>query len=197
MTPILSEPRFYVYILLRPDATVFYVGKGQRRRTRDHENEARRGHRCHKCNTIRHIWAAGGQIEKQIIFRTDVESEALAYEQAIIAQYGRDALCNQTDGGEGTVGHTFSTEHRAKIGAKSKGRAHTDAAKEKMRAAKIGKPLSPASIANLAIGRKNKLSAEHAAKLMEGRLNTPITDAQRRAIAESNRRRAKNKRGAQ
>ncbi len=190
MTPILSESRFYVYILLRPDASVFYVGKGQRRRTRDHENEARRGHRCHKCNTIRSIWASGGQIEKQIIFRTDVEADALAFEQATIAQYGRDTLCNQTDGGEGLVGHTFSTEHRAKIGAKSKGRVHSAETRAKMRAAKIGKPLPPGLVANHVHGRKGrKHSPEEIEKIREANRNRTINEATRRAVAEANRKR--------
>lgn len=170
MTPILPEPRFYVYILLRPDASVFYVGKGQRRRVRDHENEARRGHRCHKCYTIRRIWAEGGQIEKQVIFRTDVEADALAFEQATIAHYGKDALCNQTDGGEGLVGYTFSAEHRAKIGAKHKGRVHSAEARAKMSEAR-----------RATIARKRAERPPRPDKLTREQIS--------RAVAESNRRR--------
>lgn len=106
--------RFYVYVLLRPDGRPFYVGKGQRDRILEHEGEARRGHNCHKCKIIRKVWREGGNIQRQIVFRTHEEQEALAYERELIALYGRDKLCNQTDGGEGPS--NISDEVRSRMG---------------------------------------------------------------------------------
>lgn len=98
---MVSQPRFYVYILARSNNKPFYVGKGQHDRVLDHESEARRGHKCHRCNIIRKIWKSGGEVQRYIIFTTDDESEAFAYECELIALHGRENLCNQTDGGEG------------------------------------------------------------------------------------------------
>ncbi len=43
-----------------------------------------------KCRVIREIWADGGQVKREIVFETDDESEAFAYEWALINMvYGR------------------------------------------------------------------------------------------------------------
>lgn len=111
--------RFYVYTLsyppelARPDGSVFYVGKGTGRRIHRHEEEARRGHDCHKCNVIRKIWRVGGQVVKAIVLETLDEQAALDHERALIAAYGRDNLCNLTDGGEGVAGIVYSAAVRA------------------------------------------------------------------------------------
>lgn len=121
----MSKSRFYVYVLCRPDGTPFYVGKGQRRRLYDHEREARLGHHCHKCHTIRAIWREGGEVVKHIVFRTDNEHEAFAIERTLIAEYGRNILTNLTDGGEGPSGVIVSEEVRARRAAGVKARAAT------------------------------------------------------------------------
>lgn len=95
--------RYYVYLLSRPDGTPFYVGKGTGRRILRHEIEARRGCECHKCRTIRIVWASGGQVQRRIIFASHVEREALDHEVAVIAAIGRANLTNGTDGGDGTT----------------------------------------------------------------------------------------------
>jgi hypothetical protein len=92
--------RYYVYILARPNDKPFYVGKGKGRRVFQHEGEARSECRCHKCNVIRKIWHTGGEVKRYIILTTNDESEALAYEQTMIALLGRSTLTNRTDGGE-------------------------------------------------------------------------------------------------
>lgn len=104
---------FYVYILARPDGRPFYIGKGAGQRIFVHAQEARRGHVCHKCNTIRKIWKQGGVIQQYIVLETDDEQEAFAYERDLIALHGRDMLCNLTDGGEGSSGVVTTEEVRA------------------------------------------------------------------------------------
>ncbi len=110
----IPSPRFYVYVLARPNGTPFYVGKGNGRRLRDHMCEARRACQCQKCRTIRKVWRQGGEVVGSIVFRTDDEQEAFDHERALIAQYGRQTLCNQTDGGEGPAGAIHSGETRQK-----------------------------------------------------------------------------------
>jgi hypothetical protein len=67
MTTTPNFTTFYVYALARPNTKVFYVGKGTKRRVFHHENEARAGHNCHKCNVIRKVWKEGGEIQRYIL----------------------------------------------------------------------------------------------------------------------------------
>lgn len=108
----IASPRFYVYILCRPNGKPFYVGKGTGRRVHRHDDEARRGCRCHKCNIIRKIWKSGGDVQRYIVFTTDDEQEALAYEVELIALYGQKNLANVTEGGSGISGRVQSAEER-------------------------------------------------------------------------------------
>lgn len=102
--------RFYVYTLAYPDGTVFYVGKGKGKRIYLHEVEARAGKQSYKCNVIRKIWAQGGKIIRQKIAFFDEGSEALAFEQQLIASFGRENLTNRTDGGGGMSGYQRDIE---------------------------------------------------------------------------------------
>lgn len=115
-----STARFYVYVLARPNGKPFYVGKGKGDRVFNHDTEARSGHKCHKCNVIRKIWRQGGQVLRYIVFETNNEEEAYAYEQELIAMYNRTTLVNLTDGGDGMRGMT--EEIRRKISEKAKAR---------------------------------------------------------------------------
>lgn len=130
------EPRFYVYVLARPDGRPFYVGKGKGSRIYQHDSEARSGHRCPKCNTIRKIWRAGGEVQRYIVFQTDDEQEAFDREREYIALYGRANLCNLTDGGDGytTADNAWSTpERRESMLARKKDPAY----REKLRNASV------------------------------------------------------------
>ncbi len=54
-----------------------------------------------KCRVIREIWADGGQVKREIVFETDDESEAFAYEWALINMvYGRGDLTNVNYAGQ-------------------------------------------------------------------------------------------------
>lgn len=110
MAPIV--PRFYVYVLCRPNGKPFYVGKGTRRRIYGHEQEARSGHDCYKCRIIRKTWRSGGEIQRYTVFTTDDEQEAYAYERELIALHGRSNLANGTDGGEGGSGRHATAAER-------------------------------------------------------------------------------------
>ena len=75
---------YYVYTLAYPDGTVFYVGKGRGTRIDTHEEEAMRGIKSKRCDVIRQIWARGEQVQKDIVYGTTNEQDALAYEWTLI-----------------------------------------------------------------------------------------------------------------
>lgn len=113
--PILASPRFYVYVLARSNGSPFYVGKGSGERVFRHEYDARSGHRCHRCNVIRKIWKQGGQVQKYIVFETDDEQEAYAFESETVALYGLSTLANARNGGMGGSSG-ISAESKKRIG---------------------------------------------------------------------------------
>lgn len=137
--PTLPQPRFYVYVLSRPDGTPFYVGKGSGKRMFVHERTAKSGHKCYKCNVIRKIWREGGNVLYTIVFETNDEQEAFDRETHLIDLYGLKALTNLTKGGDGASGRIVSTETKEKMRSsmtpdrkiKLRVAAHTPEAKQK------------------------------------------------------------------
>lgn len=93
--------RWYVYELIDPRSdTVFYVGKGQKNRVDQHEEEARKGVISHKCNKIRSIWGDGCQINKRKIALFWDETAAYKCEADRIDEIG---LCNLTNVMPGSI----------------------------------------------------------------------------------------------
>lgn len=96
----MQENIYYVYTLSYPTGVVFYVGKGTGDRIDYHEKEAKEGIRSQKCKIIRQIWKNGGQVEKEKVYETLVERDALIYEWVLInIVYGLDRLANSSPGG--------------------------------------------------------------------------------------------------
>jgi hypothetical protein len=99
--------RFYVYVIYDPSSgRPVYVGKGQGRRDRDHQNDIARTNTdvvefMTKCR------AGGREAEIKREYEGLTEAEALQREIELIAKYGRKdngkgVLLNRTDGGSGT-----------------------------------------------------------------------------------------------
>jgi hypothetical protein len=84
-----ANGRFYVYCLLKPDGTPFYVGKGQNRRVFFHESEAKGVGLSHKLNTVRHIIGMGQELGYEIAKFYEREDECHAQEVAEILRIGR------------------------------------------------------------------------------------------------------------
>lgn len=111
---------YFVYTLLRsdmPDRPIFYVGKGQGNRPERHLRSKYRELKCMRNSVITKVLNAGGSITSEIVFSTEVESEALMEERRLIALYGRadigtGFLTNHTDGGEGVSGIIWSEESK-------------------------------------------------------------------------------------
>lgn len=77
----------YVYALAH-QGQPFYIGKGRGRRMFQHVLDALRGARGRKCEKIRAIFAAGGEIEYQVLGRYGSDTEAYAAEKQLIARGG-------------------------------------------------------------------------------------------------------------
>lgn len=188
----IASPEFYVYTLCRPPrgkqahGKPFYVGKGKGRRVYDHEQEARSGHQCHKCKVIRKIWREGGEVQRYILFTTNIETEALAYEVETIATYGRKNLTNQTDGGDGVS--NLSAESRAKIGASSKARMAIPGARARMSAiAKSRPPASAETRAKIGVASKARLASPEARAMLSARYKARRASPETRAKMSASR----------
>lgn len=102
----------YVYILNRPDGRPFYVGKGNKSRVLDHENEARHENsfksNAHKLNIIRSINAAGQSLIYEIAGLHEDDSAAYTHEAQLIEQFKRlhegGPLTNLAPGGGSVLG---------------------------------------------------------------------------------------------
>lgn len=106
------EKKFYVYVHRRAtDGTIFYVGKGSGKRLHDKSGRSQYWKRV----ANKHGWTS------QVFIWFSQEQCALSFEVALIAHIGRDNLVNATIGGEGVCNPSIHV-------------------REKMRAAKIGKP---------------------------------------------------------
>lgn len=182
----IASPRFYVYILCRPNGTPFYVGKGSNGRIYDHEREARSGHRCHKCHVIRKVWRAGGDIHRYIVFTTDDEQEAFTYERETIALYGRETLANETDGGEGVSGWVPTPEETARKSAATRARYRDPAERAKTAALVRARYANPDERARTSERMKQALSGPAARARMSASVKARYADPDEREQARKN-----------
>lgn len=135
-----QEKPFYVYVHRRAtDGRIFYVGKGK-------------GDRIKSMSRSNPHWkniANKHGFTYQIVMRCNSEECAFSIEKALIKHYGRETLCNMTDGGEGVSGYAHTVESKLKMSGPRpntnqwlKGKKMPDELKEKLRDAKFGKKQS-------------------------------------------------------
>lgn len=137
---------FYAYIHCKPDGVPFYVGKGHGNRYRSVKDRSEWHRRIVKNHGT------------PLVALLECSSEATAFEleKGLIRCLRRSGvvLCNLTDGGEGTTGHTVSPESRAVITSKLK--AHYSDPKNRERLKLQGQPRTPAEKKRLSEVNKGK-----------------------------------------
>lgn len=121
---------FYVYLHRREsDNSVFYVGKGMGNRSHSKKN---------RNNHWRNIVLKNGY-KVEIVQAGMQEWWAFELEKDLIALYGRENLCNLTDGGEGSSGFVMPSHSRKIMSLKQKKRFRDPLAIKNLSAAqKIG-----------------------------------------------------------
>ncbi len=118
-----AQAAFYVYLHRRAtDGRVFYVGKGK-------------GNRAARTDSRNAHWrsiASKHGFTIEYVVRDVQEWYAIEVECEQIAYYGRENLCNMTDGGEGAAGLFVSDATKAKKSEIQRGRRHSAEMREKI-----------------------------------------------------------------
>lgn len=104
-----ADLRFYVYLHRyasgKKQGQVFYVGKGRYGRVLETKSRSRFWQNIVNKYGYTH----------EILMRFESESCAFSFERALIKFYGRDSLCNLSDGGEGASGAVWTQESRERL----------------------------------------------------------------------------------
>lgn len=159
---------FYVYVHKKAsDGSIFYVGKGTGRRSHDFVRRNEHWKRI----------ASKYGVVVELLKSGLTEDEALEFEVQIIAEIGREHLCNKTNGGEGFVGLVRTDEHRKKIAEALKGKKKSPESIAKMVNALTGRKLSEKHKLKLSQAHKGKKKTqEHINKVAQARIGKTHTD---------------------
>lgn len=153
---------FYVYTHHRAtDGAIFYVGKGTKGRA--FKTHGRNAH-------WKRVVAKYGYFVT-IVADNLTETDALKKETELIAEFGKMALCNMTEGGEGMSGYRHSDEGKKKISASKVGKPRPAEAIMKMRQSKIGKTISEATRQKMSDARKGHVHSPEAIQKMRDKAN--------------------------
>lgn len=161
---------FYAYIHCKPDGTPFYVGKGNASRVR----KINRPQNAHHTN----ILAKYGR-ENILVGKLECSSEEIAFdlEKGLLKRLRAMGSClaNFTDGGEGVSGLKMSEAAKQKMRDAKVGKPLSAEHKEKLRIASTGKTLSPESRDKVRASKVGKpLSNQHKEKLSAAKAGKPI-----------------------
>lgn len=142
--------KFYVYVHRRAtDKRVFYVGKGYAKRA--WSKTGRNKYWNNVANKHGYII--------EIVFSNLTELQAFDMEREFISHYGRENLCNLTDGGEGSSGWIPSDEFKRNVSITQTGRKRSEETKNKLK--KIAKNRSKETINKISESLKGKPQPWH------------------------------------
>lgn len=109
----------YLYRHIRQDKNQpFYIGVGGLNKPDNYKRAFSSRNRNIHWKRITEI----SKYEVEIILDDLTIDEVFEKEKEFIKLYGRNLLCNMTDGGDGVIGYVFTEEDKIKIGLKSLGR---------------------------------------------------------------------------
>lgn len=175
---------FYVYLHKRKtDGTVFYIGKGSGSRAFYKNSRNRHWNFVAKKNgyTVE-IYATGLQ-----------EWYAFELERDLISYYGKENLCNYTDGGDGPSGKRMTEEQKEHLRKIFKNRIFSEETIKKMSdAAKIrsSDPEYQKRRTKNLIGKKH--SKEHIEKIRIAGFGRVLSDESRKKISDFHKGKKKN-----
>ena len=161
-----EEKQFYVYVHRKAtDGSVFYVGKGIGRRY------SSRSDRNIYWNRVVNKYG----FTSHIVMTFKKEACSFSLERALIKFYGRDKLCNMTDGGEGQSG--ASQETRNKISKSNMGKVQPKEAIKRTSLFNTGKPLSNDTKRKISLAKTGvKKSKETKEKMSASRIGKNLSE---------------------
>lgn len=180
---------FYVYVHRKvSNGEIFYVGKGKLDRA---WNKVARS-RYWKAIVAKH----GFYVE--IVQSGMQEWWSFELEKDLIQKYGRENLCNLTDGGDGMSGHFHSEESiakmkghpvseetRKKISAGNKGKKRNQAERDRISAMNTGRKHSEETRKRLSLARQGRVfSEETRKKISDSQKGRKLTEEQKRKVVE-------------
>jgi len=138
---------FYVYVHTRAtDGRIFYVGKGMEKRA--WSKYSRNKH-------WKHIVAKYGY-NVAIVQDSLTDEQSLTLEIMLIADIGRENLCNLTDGGDGSSGLIHSEEAKRKVGDAQRGKKITEEHRRRISEFHTGKQISDETRIKMSAWQKGK-----------------------------------------
>jgi hypothetical protein len=166
---------FYVYVHRKATTgEVFYVGKGFGRR-------AWSTHRSKYWHNISKKHGFCVEIVKSGL----QEWYSFELECQLIALYGRDVLCNMTDGGEGTTGakgRVFTHEQRQKLSLANKGKVISQEQRHKISKTLKGKPFTMERKIRLNLPETKE---KHRIAVSLAKKGKPLSDQAKQAISRA------------
>jgi hypothetical protein len=154
---------FYVYVHYRNDTLQpFYVGKGNGKRYMSKHSRNK-----HWKNIVNKVGFTPMIIENFL-----TEEKSFELEKYYIQHFGRNNLCNMTDGGDGMSGHIPTEQTRKKISQGRMGKTHNEKTKKKM--SEIKWNMTKETKKKISESKKGKIySIEHKKKISESRIGKP------------------------
>ena len=141
---------FYIYTLADLNGSIFYIGKGTGDRLKRHD------YICSKFTTppkhyssiklfykLRKLIENGESFTAIKVFESSDEASVLEKEKELIAFYGKENLCNLTDGGEGRSGTKHNQTTKNKIAKSLQGHTMSEKTRAALYNANKGRRMKP------------------------------------------------------